>query len=100
MYRKGKGKGKGKRGKGFGGSTADGGKGNQSGGSQGGGFSGPRPFAPPGPGEKDMRICHWCLKTGHVMKDCRAKQQGKPKAVKGANSLELGPHAPAAADWY
>ena len=45
-------------------------------------------------------MCHWCLKTGHVMKDCRAKQQGKPKAVKGANSLELGPHAPAAADWY
>ena len=34
------------------------------------------------------------------MKDCRAKQQGKPKAVKGAKSLELGPHAPAAADWY
>jgi hypothetical protein len=33
------------------------------------------------------------------MKDCRAKQSGKPKAVKGANSLERS-HAPAAADWY
>ena len=44
-----------------------------------------------------MRVCHWCLKTGHVMKDCQAKRTSKPKAVKGANSLELS-HAPAAAD--
>ena len=82
LFRKGKGKGKGKRGKGQGGAAADSGKGNQ-----GGPSGGPRPFAPPPPGEKDMRVCHWCLKTGHVMKDCRAKQQGKAKAVKGANSL-------------
>ena len=95
LYRKGKGKGKGKRGKDYGGSTADSGKGNQ----QSSGLAGPRPFAPPPPGEKDMRVCRWCLKTGHVMKDCRAKQSGKPKAVKGANSLERS-HAPAAADWY
>ena len=33
------------------------------------------------------------------MKDCRAKKAGKPKAVKGTNSLERS-HAPAAADWY
>ena len=51
-YRKDKGKGKGKRGKGFGGSASDSGKGNQSGGSQGGGLSGPRPFAPPGPARR------------------------------------------------
>ena len=46
LFRKGKGKCKGKRGKGFGGSASDGGKGGQSGGVQGGGFSGPHPFAP------------------------------------------------------
>jgi len=34
------------------------------------------------------------------MKDCRAKATGKPKAVKGADSLEVGSHAPAAADWH
>ena len=43
LFRKGKGTGKGKRGNGFGGSAAESGKGNQqSGGSQCGGFSGPR----------------------------------------------------------
>ena len=33
------------------------------------------------------------------MKDCRAKKASKPKAVKGAKSLERS-HAPAAEDWY
>ena len=71
-------------GKGVGGAAADSGKSNQGGSSQAGGFSGPRLFAPPEPGQPDMRVCHCCLRTGHVMKDCRAKKAGKPKAVKGA----------------
>ena len=40
----------------------------------------------------DTRTCHWCLKPGHLIADCRAKAAGKPRASKGkaAGSLEQG----------
>ena len=36
-------------------------------------------IAPPLPGQKDTRTCRWCNNTGHVIKDCRAKADGKPQ---------------------
>ena len=78
LFRKGKGKGKGKRsftsgGKGYGGAAAG-----SSGKGAGGGNSA---TAAPPPGVKDTRICHWCLRRGHVIRDCRDKAAGKPKAT-------------------
>ena len=35
--------------------------------------------APPLPGQPDTRLCNWCLKKGHVIKDCRARLAGKPQ---------------------
>ena len=51
--------------------------------------------APPMQGQRDTRICHWCDKPGHVIKDCRAKAAGKPQLDKykkrqPARSLEQG----------
>jgi hypothetical protein len=31
--------------------------------------------------EKESRTCHWCLKPGHLIKDCRSKKANKPRAV-------------------
>lgn len=46
-------------------------------------------------------MCHWCLIRGHVIRDCKAKAAGKPKATKSTNSLELegGSGSMAAGDW-
>ena len=84
LQRKGKGKGKDMRSKGgFASQTHTKG--------QKGAETGDRPrnpaTAPPLAGEKDQRICHWYLRKGHVMKDCRDKAAGKPKAAKPASSL-------------
>ena len=78
LYRKGKGKGNGKLGSAPS-AAASGGKNNEGGGVQGGGFADPRPFAPPEVGQPDMRVCHWCLKMGHVMKDCGQIRQASPR---------------------
>ena len=44
-----------------------------------------------GPGSgKETRECHWCLKPGHLIAECRAKLAGKPKTKRsaGANSCD------------
>ena len=76
LYRKGKSKGKGK------GGAAPAWQRQQKAGWQKGGQKGDRnPLtAPPLPGQKDLRICHWCGKAGHIMADCEAKKAGKPLA--------------------
>ena len=30
----------------------------------------------------EKRMCHWCGLRGHLVKDCKAKRAGKPRAIK------------------
>ena len=53
----------------------------------------------PPPGVKDMRIVRWCLRRGHVIRDCRDKAAGKPKATKSVGALDRGLAVEAAGDW-
>lgn len=87
LQRKGKGNGKGMRGKGAMSKAYNAGKGGQT--ASPTGARQPNPAtAPPAPGQKDTRQCHWCLGYGHVIATCPARKAGKPKATRPASSLE------------
>ena len=55
--------------------------------------------SPSGGGDKSNIRCHWCDRTGHVVKECRIKLAGKPKTPEALARAEANKKAKSSSQW-